>query len=87
MVRYKHLNLTDPHAIQRFHRADIILCANVLIYFDAETKQAVITNLYDRLQRGGYLFVGTSETLHGVTRALKPVRFTNTIAYQKEESS
>lgn len=87
MVRYKRLNLTDPHAIQRFHRADIILCANVLIYFDAETKQAVITNLYDRLQRGGYLFVGTSETLHGVTRALRPVRFNNTIAYHKEESS
>ena len=87
MVQYKHLNLTDHRAIERLYRFDIILCANVLIYFDTETKQAVITNLYDRLQRGGYLFVGTSETLHGVTRALKPVRFNNTIAYQKEESS
>ena len=87
MVSYKHLNLTDHRAIERLRRFDIILCANVLIYFDAETKQAVITNLYDRLQQGGYLFVGTSETLHGVTRALKPVRFSNTIAYQKEESS
>jgi chemotaxis protein methyltransferase CheR len=79
--------LTDHRALARLRRFDIILCANVLIYFDAETKQAVITNLYDRLQHGGYLFVGTSETLHGVTRALKPVRFSNTIAYQKEESS
>ncbi len=87
MVSYKHLNLTDHQALTRLRRFDIILCANVLIYFDTETKQAVITNLYDRLQRGGYLFVGTSETLHGVTRALKPVRFSKTIAYQKEESS
>lgn len=85
MVRFNHLNLTDEQSVARLQRFDIILCANVLIYFDRETKQAVITNLYDRLQRGGYLFVGTSETLHGVTRALQPVRFENTIAYQKED--
>jgi chemotaxis protein methyltransferase CheR len=85
MVRFRHLNLTDSDAIRRTRTADIILCANVLIYFDGETKQAVISNLYDRLRQGGYLFVGTSETLHGVTRALRPVRFNNTIAYQKED--
>ncbi len=87
MVSYQHLNLTDHRAVEQLRQFDIILCANVLIYFDTETKQAVITNLYDRLKQGGYLFVGTSETLHGVTRALKPVRLSNTIAYHKEESS
>lgn len=85
MVRFKHLNLTDTRAIRQMRTFDIILCANVLIYFDRDTKQAVISNLYDRLRRGGYLFVGTSETLHGVSRALQPVRFQNTIAYQKED--
>jgi len=85
MVRFEHLNLTDANAVRRMRTFDVILCANVLIYFDRDTKKAVITDLYDRLRHGGYLFVGTSETLHGVSRALQPVRFNNTIAYQKED--
>lgn len=85
MVRFKHLNLTDRYAIQQLRNFDIILCANVLIYFDDETKQSVISNLYNSLRHGGYLFVGTSETLHGVTRAFQPARFNNTIAYKKED--
>jgi len=85
MVHFKHLNLTDPRAVRRLRTMDIILCANVLIYFDHDTKQAVISSLYERLRPGGYLFVGTSETLHGVTQALQPVRFNNTIAYHKED--
>lgn len=85
MVRFEHLNLTDRHAINRFRNFDIILCANVLIYFDDETKQRVISNLYNSLRPGGYLFVGTSETLHGVTQAFHPVRINDTIAYKKED--
>lgn len=85
MVRFTHLNLTDRHTIHRFRNFDIILCANVLIYFDDETKQSVISNLYNSLRPGGYLFVGTSETLHGVTRAFQPVRFNDTIAYKKDD--
>lgn len=85
MVRFEHLNLTDRHAIQQYRNFDIILCANVLIYFDDETKQRVVSNLYNSLRPGGYFFVGTSETLHGVTRALQPVHFHDTIAYKKED--
>ena len=85
MVRFKHLNLTDHRALQQLRNFDIILCANVLIYFDDDTKQRVISNLYNSLRHGGYLFVGTSETLHGVTRAFQPVRFSDTIAYKKED--
>lgn len=85
MVRFKHLNLTDRHTISQFRHFDIILCANVLIYFDDDTKQSVIANLYNSLRPGGYLFVGTSETLHGVTRAFQPTRLNDSIAYKKED--
>ncbi len=85
MVRFRHLNLTDRHTIGQFRDFDIILCANVLIYFDDDTKQSVISNLYNSLRPGGYLFVGTSETLHGVTRAFQPARLNNSIAYKKED--
>ncbi len=85
LVSFRHLNLMDDRAMRRMRTFDVILCANVLIYFDEPTKQHVTGNLYKSLNPGGYLFVGTSETLHGVTRAFQPVRLHNTIAYQKAD--
>lgn len=83
MVQFKHLNLTDSRAVRSMRSFDIVLCANVLIYFKDDIKRQVTSDLYKSLNPGGYLFVGTSETLHGVTRAFQPVRLNNTIAYQK----
>lgn len=42
---------------------DVIFCRNVMIYFDNETKEKVIHNLYASLQMGGYLFIGHSESI------------------------
>jgi chemotaxis protein methyltransferase CheR len=84
MVNFKMLNLFDSAAIRRLHRFDIIICANVLIYFDENSKRRVISNLYDILQPGGYLFLGYAESLYGISQAFVPVHFTKTVAYQKE---
>lgn len=45
---------------RRFH---VIFCRNVMIYFDAETKQELIQKFYDATEPGGYLFIGQSESL------------------------
>jgi chemotaxis protein methyltransferase CheR len=60
---------------------DLILCRNVLIYFDAASRRAVIDRLVDRLDPGGTLFIGHAETLHGVTARVRSVRPT---VYRKE---
>ncbi len=41
---------------------DVIFCRNVLMYFDADNKQAVLARLANALNEGGYLLVGASET-------------------------
>ena len=61
----------------------MIFCRNVLIYFDDASKKKAVGNLYDSLTKGGYLFVGFSETLHSVTRLFRPVNIENTVVYQK----
>ena len=67
LVRFARLNLNaPPFAVPP--DLDLIFCRNVLIYFDAASKARVIEGLLDRLDKSGYLFVGHSETLHGVTR-------------------
>jgi chemotaxis protein methyltransferase CheR len=66
-VRFFRLNLNrPPFAVPS--GLDLIFCRNALIYFDAESKQRVIDGLLDRLDASGHLFVGHSETLHGVSR-------------------
>lgn len=83
MVTFKHVNLADRNAMRFMRGFDVILCANVLIYFDTKAKQEVVTSLYNNLNAGGYLLVGFSETLYGVTQSFQPVRFDKTIAYKK----
>jgi chemotaxis protein methyltransferase CheR len=52
---------------------DLILCRNVLIYFEPETKRRVVNKLVDLLAPGGYLFVGHAESLSGLTDRARPV--------------
>jgi len=84
LVRFDVLNLMDRSAINRLRHFDVIFCCNVLIYFDHKSKAQVVSSLYDALTRGGYLFIGYAETLHGISSAFKLLNFPKTVAYQKE---
>ena len=59
---------------------DFIFCRNVIIYFDAKTRNEVLERMVDRLRPGGYLFLGHSETALGTTLPLKSIQPT---IYQK----
>lgn len=61
-VIYRKFNLMDRHFPfkKKFH---VIFCRNVMIYFDEETKYELIEKFYTCTERGGYLFIGHSETL------------------------
>ncbi len=52
---------------------DLIFCRNVLIYFEKETQAEVLERLCDCLGKGGYLFIGHSESITGYTLPLKQV--------------
>jgi len=60
-VIFREFNLMDPiHFKMKF---DCIFCRNVMIYFDQDTKDALVRRLYDALNPGGFLLIGHSETL------------------------
>ena len=72
VVRFQHLNLHE----ERYDVPgpfDIILCRNVLIYFDAMSRRGVINRLIDRLAPDGTFFIGHAETLHGITNRVRSV--------------
>ena len=47
----------------------MIMCRNVMIYFDKPTQAKVLKRLCDRLKRGGYLYIGHSERVSGPASA------------------
>jgi chemotaxis protein methyltransferase CheR len=83
MVRFLNVNLIDDKDTKSLRGFDIVFCRNVLIYFDEKAKQKAVSALYDALRPNGYLFIGTSESLHNITRAFKPVVINKVIVYQK----
>jgi chemotaxis protein methyltransferase CheR len=83
-VRFEPMNLYDAGRMRQMTNFDIIFCCNVLIYFDAPSKIQVVSHLYDALNRGGYLFIGYAESLHGISTAFKLDNFPKTVAYKKE---
>jgi len=82
-VKFMKINLIDDKTIRILRNVDVIFCRNVLIYFDVKSKQKVTSHLYDCLNPGGYLLIGSSESLHNITRAFKPNVLNKVIAYQK----
>lgn len=67
MVVFQQLNLLDNWPMRRqFH---MIFCRNVMIYFDGECRRRLVARFAEQLVPGGYLFIGHSESLHGLTTA------------------
>lgn len=83
MVEFRPLNLTDAQDMRRMRNFDLIMCANVLIYFNETSKKNVLQGLYRSLRPGGYLFVGGSEALGGLDVPLEPVRHEGALAYRR----
>jgi len=84
MVKFSNINLYDAAAMRAMRGMDVVFCCNVLIYFDIPSKQQVVSYIYDALNKGGYLFIGYSESLHGVTKAFKLMHLSRAMVYKKE---
>ncbi len=65
-VVFKKFNLMDPITYKKPY--DLILCRNVMIYFEPETKNQLIERFYDCTKDGGYLFIGHAENISKQTR-------------------
>jgi len=71
-TRFMRLNLNN--ALPEMGKFHVIFLRNVMIYFNTETKRQVIERLARQLHPGGYLIVGHSESLNGITDCVKPVK-------------
>ena len=79
-VEFKHLNLID--SFSSLGKFDVIFCRNVLIYFTAEMKLDILKRMHSSLNPGGYLFLGGSEALSGLSSMFEIVQCHPGIVYR-----
>ncbi|MCL6707607.1 protein-glutamate O-methyltransferase CheR [Pseudomonas sp. R2.Fl] len=71
-IGFGRMNLMDD-AYRMGDPMHMIFCRNVLIYFDKPTQAKVLSRLCDCLHSGGFLFVGHSETVTGISLPVRQV--------------
>ncbi len=70
-VKFVRFNLMEPPPSD--YLFDVIFCRNVMIYFDKPTQNVLTNRFYECLSKGGYFFIGHSESLTGLDHKFKYV--------------
>ncbi|SIS46697.1 CheR family methyltransferase [Neptunomonas antarctica] len=79
-VRFQSLNLLGQYS--GLGQFDIIFCRNVMIYFSSELKTQILRKMHKQLNPGGYLLLGASESLSGLSDCYKMIHCRPGIIYQ-----
>lgn len=83
LCQFAQINLLDRDRASFLGRVDAIFCRNVLIYFDTESRKRVIETFYERLQPGGYLMLGHSESLLSLSTAFELAHLSSDMVYRR----
>lgn len=79
-VRFTELNLMNSYAT--LGKFDVVFCRNVLIYFSADLKKDILRRISQTLVPGGYLFLGSTETIASYSEDFETVRHGTGIVYK-----
>jgi chemotaxis protein methyltransferase CheR len=84
-VKFQKLNLMElENGSLKPSAFDVIFCRYVLIYFDKDSKQKVISSFYNKIANNGYLILGNSESLFSVSSDFKMLHFPSAIIYNRK---
>lgn len=86
-VSFRSHNLASdplPDAAGDLACFDLIICRNVMIYFDQPSIQRLAAQFYDTLTPGGWLAVGHAEPHTGTFRMFRTVNATGAVLYQRQ---
>jgi chemotaxis protein methyltransferase CheR len=79
-ISFRELNLAGSYGL--LGRFDVIFCRNVLIYFSSDLKADILNRMAQTLNPGGYLFLGSTESLSSHTGRFEMVTGLGGIVYR-----
>ena len=85
-VCFNHLNILDIGAAP-IGKMDIIVCQNLLIYFDKEQRIEIANTLADHLHADGILILGVGELLNWENPNIKRFPYANTLAFKRQHET
>ncbi len=80
MVAFDKQNILKP--FNGMGKVDIVFCRNVAIYFKLEDRKRLFESIAKILEPDGYLIIGATESLSGISTLFEPKRYLRTIYYQ-----
>lgn len=83
LVTYGRVNLWSSGQVASVGMVDVVLCRNVLIYFDRDARRQVIERLHHRLRPGGFLLLGHSENLLQTPTPFETVSMAHDLVYRR----
>lgn len=81
LVEFRRVNLAQ--SFLSLGTFQVILCRNVLIYFDEPTRRRICDQFYAMLADNGCLILGTAENLYGINERFQSQRLGDTLLYRK----
>lgn len=72
MIRFRTANILDP--ADEIQRHDLVLCRNVMLYFDEVTRERAFKRVAQNMAQDGLLMLGAGETTVGRTGTFKPAQ-------------
>jgi chemotaxis protein methyltransferase CheR len=83
VVEFQEINLI--HAWPSLPRMQLILLRNVLIYFDVETKKAILGRIARLLDPRGYLFLGAAESTTNLDDSFELVSVEGAVCFRRRQ--
>lgn len=80
-VIFRQFNLMNPLPFRK--KLHVVFLRNVMIYFDETTKRNLIQKIYDFMEPGGYLIIGSTEN---IDRESTPFVFVRPSIFRKEQT-
>lgn len=82
-VRFVTANLVDKASLAAVGMFDVILCRNLLIYFDDASRLLAANNLFDASNPGAFICLGHSESMNRISGRFTLSRLQDAIVYRR----
>jgi chemotaxis protein methyltransferase CheR len=82
-IDFTHVNLSASEMPVGHGEFDVILCRNLLIYFDDISRRRAVETLYESLRPGGFLCLGHSESMSRISNLFLARKFPDALVYQR----